>query len=189
LSADGILIPHLTASPDRWQQFKMNKYQFSNLTINFQKLIFIFVLTLAHIMVLITVEFPIYLKIFSITLNAILAVFIVLLYNKNAFTFSFTENKIVQRFTYSSIVIEFDYTDLVSVKYNQFSKSPNVNIFVLAKYNKKYSVKTEALVDAEKYIGFIKWLKTKSTSFETYVYPKGSLLHMRLRQEILGKEF
>lgn len=167
----------------------MKKYQTSNSLHNSEKLQLLFAVTLTHVFLLIMVGFSVFFKCTTITLNFVLAIWLINVYRKNAFELIFSDENILQNFKFISKTNEFSYSDLISVSYKDWTRSPDDNIFCLKKLNKVYEIKTDVRLSIEDYLQFIKWLKIKNPNFETFVYPKGSTLHMRLRQELLGKEY
>jgi hypothetical protein len=108
-------------------------------------------------------------------------------YKKIYFEIDFLENEISIRYPHRELKLKVPYSDLISIDYRKGKRS--MNIFKIRQDNNVLKLSTSAIASGEEYVHFIKYLKSKNTDFKTYIYPKGSHLHMRLRQELLGTEY
>lgn len=115
------------------------------------------------------------------------SIFFVYLYRQHVYEVHFTDSYIEQVYPYKNLIKRYEYSSLTKVWIAEgrtpvFRLHFNVN-------GKDAKVKADWWRDVEDTVKLILWLKTKAPGFETHVTRKGSLLHMRLRQELLGKEF
>jgi len=167
----------------------MTSYHSSNIEHNFQKLFALFAITFINFLTNV-ISIPIsYVTLLLVLANILVGIFLIKLYRKKSFTLQFKEEAVIQKFTFSNTTNIYSYKDLLSVELKDFQRGPSDNIFIFQKNGVKYKFKCDEIASGEAYVQFIKWLKTKNGNFETYIYPKGTTLHMRLRQEILGKEY
>ena len=124
-------------------------------------------------------------------LEAILIWIVILWFRASAFELAFYDDKIIQSYKYKSRVYEFSYPDLLEVHYSESYKSsvPSSNTFVLEFHGRKLKLRTNLTERGENYILFIRFLKERNHHFETFIKPKGTKMHTRLRQEILGTKY
>lgn len=124
------------------------------------------------------------------TIEAVLVLFIIRIFKKSAFELIFEDEKIIYSKKFEKQIIEFKYTELKEVHYfESYGKTPSFNKFVFHSGNKDLKLRTDIVEYGEAFVNFIKFLKEKNPEFNTYVTPKGTQMHMRLRQEILNTEF
>lgn len=124
------------------------------------------------------------------TIEAAFALFMIRVFKKSAFELIFENDKIVYSKKFEKEITEFNYADLKEVHYfESYGKTPSFNKFVFHSVNKDSKLKTDIVEQGEAFVKFIKFLKEKNPEFKTFIMPKGTQMHTRLRQEILKSEF
>jgi len=167
----------------------MTNYHTTNSRKNGDKIGLLFIITLPTLVYIFTAK-PGVLTI-ALILTALILVTTALIawYRACSFVVNFTDTHIEQTFRHSKRKYCFPYHHLKEVHYIDVYNSPAINTFKIQKDGSILSLKVNPVGYGEKYVSFIKWLKTKNPDFQTFIYPKGSELHMRLRQELLKTEF
>ena len=167
----------------------MTVYQTNNSRLNSDKLGLIFILAFATLAYLYKSKFDLLVTFTLIFIEAAIAFALIYWYRTSAFVVNFNDTNIEQVFTYSKSICYFSYNDLKELRYIEGFRGPTINTIKIQKDGSIHTLKVNVVERGEKYVLFIKWLKTKKPDFETYIYPKGSELHMRLRQELLKTEY
>lgn len=115
--------------------------------------------------------------------------FVIKLFLRLAFEINFMENEIIIDYYNQNRKVTYKYSDLLSVTHNLPSKGISTNKFVFSNGQSTKTYRTPLIESGENFVTFIKYLKSKNNNFKTYINPKGSVLHLRLRQELLGTEY
>src|SRR5690554_759145 len=166
-------------------------YRTTNNRQNFDKLGIIFILLIPTVVWFFISDYDLIWFVGVVAIETVIVLGLSIWYRKSAFELTFTTDKIIYHQKFSSKKTDFSYRDLTQVHFNE-SISPSIpssNIFVFKKGSSIVKLRTDIVETGEAFVNFIKFLKTKNTDFETYVKPKGTKLHSRLRQEILKTEF
>jgi hypothetical protein len=166
---------------------KMPAYSTSNSRSNSDKFGLFFIVSTAAFVGVFSYGFNFFTVFIYVTSIIVFAVAMVSWYRQAAFVLNFNDNGIEQVYTYRGNKMCFAYEELKQVHY--LDGKGIANVFVLQKENKPYTIKVTTVCYGEKYVAFIKWLKIKNPDFETHVAPKGTTMHMRLRQELLGYKY
>ncbi len=165
----------------------MAAYSTSNVRLNGDKFWLFFIVSTTAFVGVLSYGFNFFTVLIYVTSITVFAVAIVAWYRQAAFVLNFNDNGIEQVYTYSGNKMYFGYEDLKQIHYIEVKGVKNE--LILQKENKAYTIKVTSVGYGEQYVAFIKWLKTKNPDFETYVAPKGTTMHMRLRQELLGYKY
>ncbi|MAY84095.1 MAG: hypothetical protein CMP59_08175 [Flavobacteriales bacterium] len=112
-------------------------------------------------------------------------------HRRSAFELIFYPDKIIFRKKFGNKEVIFSYDQLKEVHFNDTSGSsaPSSNKFVFFSNGNSNKLHTDPVEYGESFITFVKFLKSKNEDFKTFIRPKGTKMHMRLRQEILNEEF
>lgn len=167
----------------------MTQYHTTNSRKNGDKIGLIFIIALPTLVYILTGKPGILTIALILTALILVTTALIVWYRACSFVVDFTDTQIEQTFKYSKRKYYFHYQDLKEVHLSKVYNSPTINTFKVQKDGSILSLKVNPVGYGEKYVSFIKWLKTKNPDFETFIYPKGSELHMRLRQELLKTEF
>jgi hypothetical protein len=123
----------------------------------------------------------------GLTVVISVSIFFVYLYRQNAFELHFTDSYIVQVYPYKNFIQRYEYSSLSQIWIAE-GRTP----FFRLHFNldgKEITAKADWWRDVEETVELVQWLKTKAPHFETHVTNKGTVLHMRLRQQLLSKEY
>jgi hypothetical protein len=165
----------------------MRKYSINNSLLNYDIFKILFIVTIPFVFFLTKVS----LTIIIISVFVFIALFIlaIRLFKKWTFELKFNDNEIIVDYFNLNRQDTYSYNDLISIKYIQTGKGISINKFVFSKGQTTKTYRTPLIESGEEFVTFIKYLKTKNNTFKTFVEPKGSTIHMRLRQELLGTEY
>lgn len=166
-------------------------YKTTNNKLNRDKLGIIFILIVPTIVWFSISDFNLTVFLTAIGIETIIVLGLVAWYRNSAFDLVFSDDKVIYKKKIQKEESQFDYNDLVEVHFNESIsiKYPSSNIFCFSVNNSNIKLTTDIVKNGEGFIEFIKFLKSKNSHFKTYVKPKGTKMHSRLRQEILGTEY
>ncbi len=165
----------------------MKKYSINNSLLNYDIFKILFIVTIPCLFFLTKASLTIIL--ISVFVFITLLIFAIRQFQNRTFELKFNENEIIVDYFNLNRQDTYSYNAIISIKYIQTGKGISINKFVFSKGQTTKTYRTPLIESGEEFVTFIKYLKTKNNTFKTYVEPKGSTIHMRLRQELLDTEY
>nr|WP_321414574.1 hypothetical protein [uncultured Allomuricauda sp.] len=101
---------------------------------------------------------------------------------KRTFSIYFLENEIIVKYRFIKKELNIQYSDIYEYKYLNAARSPEMNQLRYIQNNKKKRINYSS-IDYNKYIEFVKWLKSRNKEIEFTVYPSDHYMNHRLQEE------
>lgn len=165
----------------------MKKYSANNSILNYDRLLTVFIIAIPFLFFIPKTGTAFLVAFIGILLTAL--ILSIKLFLKLSFEINFMENEIIIDYFNRNRKVIYNYSDLLSVTYKQVGKGISTNEFTFSDDHSIKIYKTSLIASGENFVTFIKYLKSKNNAFKTYIQPKGSELHLKLRKELLGTEY